>query len=59
MKLSGMRLTSAPAATLLIRIMVGAVFVSEGLQKFLRPAEVGAGRLSWDARSGGSEMPRA
>lgn len=38
--------TSAPAATLLIRIMVGAVFVSEGIQKFLYPAEVGAGRFA-------------
>jgi uncharacterized membrane protein YphA (DoxX/SURF4 family) len=36
----------APAATLLIRIMVGAVFVSEGLQKFLFPATIGAGRFA-------------
>ena len=36
----------APAATLLIRIMVGAVFVSEGIQKFLYPAAVGAGRFA-------------
>jgi putative oxidoreductase len=32
----------APAATLLIRIMVRAVFVSEGIQKFIYPAAVGA-----------------
>ncbi|AEI67914.1 DoxX family protein [Corallococcus macrosporus] len=38
--------TRAPAATLLIRWMVGGVFVSEGLQKFLIPAEVGAGRFA-------------
>jgi uncharacterized membrane protein YphA (DoxX/SURF4 family) len=38
--------THAPAATAIIRLMVGAVFVSEGLQKFLFPAEVGAGRFS-------------
>ncbi|WIG97924.1 DoxX family protein [Myxococcus sp. SDU36] len=38
--------TRAPAATLLIRLMVGGVFVSEGLQKFLVPAEVGAGRFA-------------
>lgn len=38
--------TSAPAATLLIRAMVGAVFVSEGIQKFINPAEVGAGRFA-------------
>jgi uncharacterized membrane protein YphA (DoxX/SURF4 family) len=36
----------APAATLLIRIMVGAVFVSEGIQKFLYPGAVGAGRFA-------------
>jgi putative oxidoreductase len=38
--------TNAPAAVLLIRLMVGAVFVSEGIQKFLFPAEVGAGRFA-------------
>jgi putative oxidoreductase len=38
--------TSAPAAVLLIRLMVGAVFVSEGIQKFLFPADVGAGRFA-------------
>src|SRR5690606_25238867 len=35
----------APTATLLIRAMVGAVFLSEGLQKFLEPATRGAGRF--------------
>jgi putative oxidoreductase len=35
----------APAAAILIRLMVGAVFLSEGIQKFLFPAEVGAGRF--------------
>ncbi|HEX8539001.1 MAG TPA: DoxX family protein [Cystobacter sp.] len=38
--------TEAPAATLLIRLMVGGVFLSEGLQKYLFPAEVGAGRFA-------------
>lgn len=38
--------TRAPAATLLIRLMVGGVFLSEGIQKFLFPAEVGAGRFA-------------
>lgn len=38
--------SSAPAATVLIRIMVGAVFLAEGIQKFLYPAEVGAGRFA-------------
>jgi putative oxidoreductase len=37
--------THAPAATLLIRLIVGAVFLSEGIQKFLFPADVGAGRF--------------
>jgi putative oxidoreductase len=36
---------SAPDATLLIRILVGGVFVSEGIQKFLYPDSVGAGRF--------------
>lgn len=38
--------TRIPAAVILIRLMVGAVFVSEGIQKFLFPAEVGAGRFA-------------
>ena len=37
--------TQAPAATIIIRLMVGAAFVSEGIQKFLFPAEVGASRF--------------
>jgi putative oxidoreductase len=37
--------TNAATAVILIRLMVGAVFVSEGIQKFLYPAEVGAGRF--------------
>lgn|SRR5690554_433717 len=35
----------APAATILIRLMVGGVFVSEGIQKFLFPAARGTGRF--------------
>jgi putative oxidoreductase len=35
-----------PRATLLIRILVGWVFVSEGAQKFLFPAALGAGRFT-------------
>lgn len=35
----------APAATILIRLMVGGVFVSEGIQKFLSPAARGTGRF--------------
>lgn len=37
--------TKAPASVLLIRIMVGAVFLSEGIQKFLYPAALGVGRF--------------
>lgn len=35
----------APTATILIRTMVGAVFLSEGIQKFLEPGTRGAGRF--------------
>ena len=38
--------TSAPSVVILIRLMVGAVFLSEGIQKFLFPGEVGAGRFA-------------
>jgi putative oxidoreductase len=37
--------THAPKATILIRLAVGAVFLSEGIQKYLFPADVGAGRF--------------
>lgn len=37
--------TRSPHSTILIRLMVGAVFLSEGLQKFLDPATRGAGRF--------------
>lgn len=36
----------APAATILIRFLVGWVFLSEGIQKFLFPAALGAGRFA-------------
>lgn len=38
--------TRAPAAVLLVRLMVGGVFLSEGIQKFLFPGDVGAGRFA-------------
>ena len=38
--------TNAPAAVILIRVTVGAIFLSEGIQKFLFPGEVGAGRFA-------------
>jgi uncharacterized membrane protein YphA (DoxX/SURF4 family) len=38
--------TNAPGAALLIRVMVGAVFVSEGVQKFLFADQLGVGRFT-------------
>lgn len=38
--------TNAPGALILIRLMVGAVFLSEGIQKFTNPQEIGAGRFT-------------
>ena len=38
--------TTAPAATVLVRLLVGSVFLSEGIQKFLFPAELAAGRFA-------------
>jgi uncharacterized membrane protein YphA (DoxX/SURF4 family) len=37
--------TDSSKATLLIRLMVGTVFLSEGIQKFIFPAIRGAGRF--------------
>jgi putative oxidoreductase len=37
--------SQAPRATLLIRLVVGAVFLSEGLLKFISPEELGVGRF--------------
>lgn len=45
-RLAALLATRAPGATILIRAMVGLVFVSEGIQKFLNPAAVGAGRFA-------------
>jgi uncharacterized membrane protein YphA (DoxX/SURF4 family) len=38
--------THAPAAVIIIRLMDGGVFIFEGIQKFLFPAEVRAGRFA-------------
>jgi putative oxidoreductase len=46
MLLTNIQATTAPAWTLLIRLSVGAVFLSEGIQKFINPGEVGAGRFA-------------
>lgn len=37
--------TNAPSMTILIRLMVGIVFLSEGIQKFLFSGELGVGRF--------------
>jgi putative oxidoreductase len=37
--------TTAPASVVLIRIAVGSVFLSEGIQKFLFPDELAVGRF--------------
>jgi putative oxidoreductase len=37
--------TTAPRATILVRLLVGGVFLSEGIQKFLFPAALGVGRF--------------
>jgi len=37
--------TNAPRATVLIRLLVGGVFLSEGIQKFLFPEALGVGRF--------------
>jgi len=38
--------TTAPSAVVLVRLIVGLVFLSEGIQKFLYPAELGVGRFT-------------
>ena len=38
--------TSVPRAVVLIRLSVGGVFLTEGIQKFLFPAQVGVGRFA-------------
>lgn len=38
--------TTAPASVILVRIAVGGVFLSEGIQKFLFPNDLGIGRFA-------------
>ncbi len=45
MQVSRILRSNAPASTLLVRLMVGWVFLSEGIQKFLFPAALGVGRF--------------
>lgn len=44
--LRGLLRTRAPIATVLIRIVVGGIFLSEGAQKLIDPATLGAGRFA-------------
>ena len=37
--------TTAPASVILVRLVVGGVFLSEGIQKFLFPGDLGVGRF--------------
>jgi putative oxidoreductase len=45
-RMADMLSTSAPRATVLVRLIVGGVFLSEGIQKFLFPTVLGAGRFA-------------
>jgi putative oxidoreductase len=38
--------TRAPAATVLIRVVVGGILLTEGIQKFLYPGDLGTGRFA-------------
>ena len=45
MRVSRTLRSDAPAVTLLVRLLVGGVFLSEGIQKFLFPDALGVGRF--------------
>jgi putative oxidoreductase len=45
MWLSEILRSTAPRATILVRLLVGWVFLSEGIQKFLFPSALGVGRF--------------
>jgi uncharacterized membrane protein YphA (DoxX/SURF4 family) len=46
MRLQRLFTSDAPAATILVRLLVGAVFLVEGVLKFLLADELGAGRFA-------------
>jgi putative oxidoreductase len=46
MRMQDVLRTRAPAATVFVRIVVGWVFLSEGIQKFLLPEVLAAGRFA-------------
>lgn len=45
-RVRGVLATDAPRITVLVRLIVGAVFLSEGVQKFLFPVALGVGRFT-------------
>jgi putative oxidoreductase len=45
-RLSKLLASSAPSSVLFIRLAVGVIFASEGIQKLLYPDELGAGRFA-------------
>jgi putative oxidoreductase len=45
MRVHGLMRTTAPGATVFVRMIVGWVFFSEGIQKFLLPDALGTGRF--------------
>jgi uncharacterized membrane protein YphA (DoxX/SURF4 family) len=45
-KLSRIVSSDAPTAVMLVRLLVGAVFLSEGIQKFLFTEQLGVGRFT-------------
>jgi len=46
MKIRRLLETQAPGSVALVRLLVGAVFLSEGIQKLLFPAALGVGRFA-------------
>jgi putative oxidoreductase len=46
MRMQDLMKTTAPGATVLVRIVVGWVFLAEGIQKFLLPDALGTGRFA-------------
>ena len=46
MRFEKLLVTTAPGATVLVRLVVGWVFLSEGIQKFLLSEALGAGRFA-------------
>ncbi|HET6373621.1 MAG TPA: DoxX family protein [Candidatus Polarisedimenticolia bacterium] len=46
MRLKRMAFSIAPSSTILVRVIVGAVFLLEGILKFLDPQGLGAGRFT-------------